>query len=129
MRINQRNIFLLDGCGALLTAISTGIIIPRYFAGVGLSLWILYAMGILAATFAIYSLCCYFLTKQIKPLLLAAIISANFFYVVLAVAVLSIFHELTWLGRAYFSAEIFILIGVLMIEIKVYRNFSAELKS
>ena len=54
--------------------------------------------------------------------MLLGIISANSLYCVLTISIAFLSSELSTLGRAYFIVEVAIIIGVVSLETRVYRN-------
>lgn len=124
MKLNEKNIFLLDGSGAMASAILSGIVLPYYAEWVGLPKWILQILGLVAFAFAVYSLACYFVIKKTKPAMLLVIISANLFYCALLVYLLFSFFELTVFGKAFFITEVFIVLLLVLAEVHLYRTMN-----
>ena len=122
MNLDKRKIFLLDGIGALVSASFTGLVLPLFSQWIGLPLWSLYCLAMFPVSYGVYSLCCYWFINEIRPSLLKAIIIANLFYCVLSGAVILFFPSLTILGSLLLTAEILIVLGVVAIEIIVYRK-------
>ena len=118
---NERNIFLLDGLGAAMSALATGLILPLFTAWTQLPPTICSALAVPGVIFAVYSLSCYSFVKRILPWMLLAIILANLAYCLLAVSTVLILDGVSVWGRAYFVGEAFIVVGVVMLEWKVYR--------
>ncbi|MNL52718.1 hypothetical protein D3C87_1759160 [compost metagenome] len=127
MNLDKRNIFLLDGVGALVSATFTGIVLPFFAQWIGLPLWFLYCLAVLPLTYGIYSLSCYWLIKAIRPFMLKAIIIANLFYCFISGVVIFVYPGLTVWGRLLLTGEILIVLGVVLIELKVYRNAFSQI--
>lgn len=117
--LDTRHMFLLDGLGAFLTATTVGIVFPMIQPWIGMPMVTLFALGWVAMLFAAYSLGHYLGNHQ-WPGRLKLIMAGNSAYC-LASAVLTVAHwqELTLLGRAYFIAEIIIVLGVVALEGRV----------
>lgn len=122
MNLNKRNIFLIDGIGALVSAMFTGLILPLFSQWIGLPAWALYCLAVFPLTYGIYSLSCFWLVKSISPIMLKAITLANLFYCLVSGLVIFIFPEITIWGRLLLAGEILIILGVVAIELRVYRN-------
>lgn len=122
MNLNKRNIFLIDGIGALVSAMFTGLVLPFFSQWIGLSSWALYSLAVFPLIYGIYSLSCFWLVRTIWPMMLKAIIIANLFYCLISGVVVFIFPEITIWGRLLLGGEILIILGVVVIELRVYRN-------
>ena len=123
--LSVRTIFLLDGLGAAVSVVVSGVLLPIYAEALGLSPLLLQSFAALAFAFMLWSLSCRFLVRRIRRWMLLVIIAANLLYCLLSGAVL-VFHEnITGLGRAVLLGEILVVLGVVALEIKVYReNFA-----
>lgn len=123
IKTHPKIIFLVDGLGALLTALlQLGILIPlQGFFGMPKNILII--LSLIALAFAVYSFCCYFFLKgNWKPFLFGISI-ANFFYCCLTLGlVYFFFSELTVLGIGYFLAEVAVVMGLVLVEWKLIVN-------
>ncbi len=122
MSFNERSIFAFDGIGALFSALLTGVILPQYSAWIGLPASVLYGLALFPFLYAIYSLCCYWLVKKIKPWMLIVIVIANLFYCLVSGILIFLLKSLTFSGHVLLISEILIIFGVVVIELKVYRQ-------
>ncbi len=122
MRLNQKNIFLLDGIGAILSACFTGLILVRYSLFLGINVSLLQSLAMLPAAYALYSLSCYFFVPKIRPWMLITIISANLFYCLISAALILFRERITSLGKTFLTAEIVIILLVVYVEIKVLKR-------
>lgn len=115
-------VFLLDALGALLTSTLIGGLLVAYQPYIGLSFNWLYILASIAAVLTIYSSsCAVLIQRKWKPFLLI-IISANILYACLTATLIIVhYKEFTPLGLAYFIGEIFVLLGVIWIEIKTLK--------
>ncbi len=59
--INRRKLLFLDGLGAMLSAIFLGFVLIRFNALFGMPLPVLRFLALIACSFALYSLTCFFL--------------------------------------------------------------------
>ncbi|MEM7102777.1 MAG: hypothetical protein AAF502_06535 [Bacteroidota bacterium] len=115
---NPRKMFLLDGLGALVTAISLGVVLTKFNAFFGMPIQVLHKLALVACVFAVYSLSCHFLLSANWRKFLLLIISANATYCVASAILVGIhFQKLTTWGIAYFVIEILIIIALIYIEI------------
>lgn len=122
MKLNEKNIFLIDGVGAALSAFLTGVVLPYWADWVGLPIWILHTLGFIAMVFSVYSLSCYLVVKKIRPVMLLVIITANALYCILGVLVFFNFTELTILGHAFLIAEFLVILALVILEWQIYRK-------
>jgi hypothetical protein len=118
-----RRLFLIDGLGALLTASLLAFLLApleRYF---GMPVWVLYPLAAVAGVFALYSLLCYARFPANWQPYLRGIAVANLSYCVLtAVLVVYFWGQLTVLGVLYFVGEMGVVIGLVAVEVGVYRR-------
>ncbi len=122
-KLNEKNIFLVDGIGALVTATIMGLILPALNQYIGMPLNVLYGLCGLGLVYAAYSLSCFFFANHDKPVFLMIIMWANFLYCPLTLVLTYLhFDQLTTLGVIYFIAEIPVLLGIVFIEWKVYQK-------
>lgn len=125
MKLNEKNIFLFDGAGALLSAILTGVLLPLYADLLGLSVGVLYILALFPLMYAVYSFSCYFFAEKQNPVFLKIIMSANLFYCFVSGVVIFSSSELTFWGHSFFIAEIVVILVVIALERKIYlKSFS-----
>lgn len=124
--LNEKNIFLLDGIGAVLSACFTGLILIRYSLFLGISVSMLQTLSLLPAAYAFYSLSCYFFTTKTKAWMLLTIICANLFYCLVSLGVILLRERITWRGQLLLAAEIIVVLLVVLIEVNVYRKFNSQ---
>jgi hypothetical protein len=117
------NIFLLDGMGALLSAVLLVFLVAPFESFFGLSPKIAYYLSIPAFCFSLYSLSCYFLhVRHWKPYMRLVAI-ANFVYCCVTFGlVVQQYRLLTVLGILYFLGEIIIILSLISIESKTIRK-------
>ncbi len=120
MKIHRTNIFLIDGIGAVISAILLGVVLPAFQVWIGMPIHILYLLATMALIFAAYSLSCFYIMKPVRLGWLKAILFANVFYcVVTGVAVIYFFDSLTGLGLTYFLLELAIILSLVIFERKL----------
>ena len=128
MSLNDRNIFLLDGIGAAMSAAATGIMLPLFSDQIGMPTLQLQLLGLIGLVLVGYSLNCYFVIKRTTSRMLLAIIVANSIYAALAVFIAFRVSTLTTLGQAYFFTEALIIGGIILLETRIYRQVLARTK-
>jgi len=103
--------FLIDGLGAILTALLLSQVLARFEPVFGMPRDILWLLAGVVACFAIYSISCYlFLEKNGKPYL-QGIAIANMLYCLTTLGLLIYLRaSLTYLGLAYFIGEMIIIL-------------------
>ena len=116
---NPRTIFLIDGIGAIISAVMLGIVLPLLQDLIGMPTEVLYYLASAAVMFAIYSLSCAFIVPANWPTFLRIIAFVNLTYCVVSVGLVYYFYpQLTKLGIAYFAIEKLIVIYIVMMELK-----------
>lgn len=116
----KRNIFLIDGIGALSSCLSLGILVP--LLNIGIPHIILSLLSIVALVFAIYSLSC-FLFKISSKRSLRIIADANLVYASLTTLVVGLYYKkLSILGLTYFLIEINLIIILVYFEYKISKE-------
>ncbi len=123
MQLSRTNIFLLDGIGAFISAISLGMILPLLQTYIGLDKRILYMLAAIAILFACYSLCVHYLKPKKWRRFLKIIIGANISYGLLTLSlVLYKYQTVGPIGKLYFVLELIILTLIICLEINVLRD-------
>lgn len=118
-----KNIFLIDGIGALLTALLLYFILRNFNAFFGLSKSVLEYLSLLALVFSFYSISCYFLVNNNWKSFLKIICIANILYCLLTMGILFYHYDnITILGIAYFLGEIAVITGLVFLEIRTIRK-------
>ena len=124
MNVSSKNIFLVDGTGAWLSGFLMGGILPIFQDWIGLPLWVFFSLSILGFAYGCYSIICHWLQLQKQSYFLIVIIVLNVFYCVLLALTIFMFKNLTRIGQAYFIGEILVILALVAVEIKIYRNGS-----
>ena len=119
MRYSAKTLFLIDAAGAFVTAVLLSQVLARYESVFGMPGSVLFILVGIALCFAVYSLLCHFLVKENTGKFLKVIAAANTMYCILTLGlVILFFHPLTWLGLAYFTGEIIIILMLVALEYK-----------
>ena len=114
----QKNLFLLDAIGALVTTVLLGAVLPILQPCVGMPIVILYLLSAIAAAFFLYSGACYLLIKSSRGTYLRMIALANIVYCFLTFSLVIYYWELmTAFGLVYFSMEALIILYLARIEL------------
>ena len=123
-----KKIFLIDGAGALLTAL-TLIFAPVLLPGIfGLPQAQTMLLGSIAVCIAVYSLYNYVRFNPTRwKLLLRIIALANLAYCLLSLVVLLYFYkQVTVIGWIYFTGEIAIIISLFLWEMNILNRYNLE---
>lgn len=121
-RFIRQNIFLIDGIGALVSALILGIVLP-YFE-VGLPKATLVVLSLTALVFGIYSLGCFFFRKSGRAWL-KVIIASNLLYCLATALIVGYFYGLlTGLAASYFLVEIMLILVLVCLELRILRQVS-----
>ncbi len=119
MNISPRKLFLLDGIGAIVSALSLGVVLVQFESIFGMPKQVLYCLAAAASIFAIYSLTCYFSNIKYWRPFLKVIAFANLSYCfATAILVFYFYQELTVLGILYFVLEKLIVVPLALFELK-----------
>ena len=120
-----RKIFLIDGFGALLTALLMGVLLPSFPETFGVSVTVAIFLAAIALGYSVYSLSCYFLKFQNTVFHLRNIIYANLIYCGITLGLLSFFsNEFKALGLIYFAVELLVIFALVIIEIIIFSKLS-----
>lgn len=122
MKLNEKNIFLLDGIGAVSSAVFTGMLLPEVTEMLGLPVTLLRGLAVVPVTFCVYSFCIYWLVPKTKPWMLMAIILANLFYCVVSGVLVFAVDTITLVGRLLLALEISVVLAVVWVEYSVYKH-------
>ncbi len=118
MAFSTRQLFLIDGLGAVLTATLLSQVLVRWQTLFGVPAAVLYALAGVAACFAVYSLGCYLLLREGHARYLRAIAIANTAYCLVTLGLLAYLPDISWLGIAYFTGEIIIILLLVNLEFR-----------
>lgn len=122
-----RTLFLVDGAGALVTALTIGVVLPALGEYIGTPRPVLRALALTAAVFAAYSLTCAAIHPTRWPSYLQGIALANAGYCLVTAALLvrlrATLHALDWL---YFVGEIVVVLALVTLELRVARAATME---
>ncbi len=118
----KQRIFLLDGIGAAVTAVTVGLILPMLQTWIGLPIVTLRLLGGFAVVLAVYSLSRHF-TGRTTPTALRRVAYANLAYCALTAAIVS-WHarDVTAWGFVYFGGEIAIIAALSWRELALARS-------
>ena len=124
---SPRTLFLVDGVGALITALLVGVVLPTLGERIGTPRPVLRALALTAAVFAAYSLTCAATRPTRWPGYLRGIALANAGYCLVTAALLIRFsatlHVLDWL---YFVGEIVVVLALVTLELRVARAATTD---
>lgn len=125
-----QTVFLIDGVGALVTALLVGLVLPSLGEHIGMPGPVLRTLALTAAVFAAYSLTCAATRPTRWPGYLRGIALANAAYGLVTAALLIRFsaalHVLDWL---YFVGEILVLWALATLELRVARAASTDART
>ncbi|MFT4973000.1 MAG: hypothetical protein ACI9XO_004416 [Paraglaciecola sp.] len=120
---NPKQLFLIDGFGAILSAFLLGIVLVHFENCFGMPVKALYFLAILPCFFAIYDFICFFKAGENWQPYLRIIAFANLIYCVISIGFVVNFYELlTDLGKLYFLLELIIVLLLVLVELKTATN-------
>lgn len=123
-----KNLFLIDGVGALVSAFFLGVILVRFEWFFGIPASILYYLAILPVFFAIYDFFSYQKDNQQIAPYLRGIAILNLLYCCLSIG-LTIYHQetITIWGWLYILNEIIIIVSLVIFELKTAKKLTEQL--
>lgn len=108
---------LVDGVGAVMSAVFLGMVLPAIQNHIGMPVTTLRFLAAIAVCFAIYSLSCYRFSNPENPIWLRMIANLNLGYCALTfLLVLAHRSELKVLGWLYFVGEMLVVLGLVWVE-------------
>lgn len=114
---------MLDGTGALLSALCLGLLLPALQPHIGMPLWVLYVLALLALSLTFYSFGHFLFSDHTRPRGLRGLISLNlsyclcsFYFMCRYWAALSI-----W-GVAYFLTEKLVILALVYLEWRILQS-------
>lgn len=119
-KLNTKNIFLFDGLGAMASLMVSGLVLPFFSEVIGIPIWILYGLAIIAFFYGCFSFGVYFLSKTYRPEFLLTILFGNSAYCILSMGLIVTLPEITTLGKIVLLWEIAVVCAVIFVEGKVF---------
>lgn len=117
-----KNVFLLDGFGAAITAILLFAVLKPWNQYFGMPQNYLLILSIFAFHLALYSFSCFkFLNNNPRKFLQLLIIFNLSYTIFTFVLIVNFYSQLTILGLLYFIAEILIISSLVFIELKTLK--------
>ena len=111
LNTKAKNLFILDGLGALVSAFLLGIVLVQCEATFGIPRETLYLLAIVPCVFMVYDMICYFFVKENISRYLKIIACLNIAYCGLSlVLVFQHSEQVLLLGWMYIIAEILIIL-------------------
>lgn len=118
MKLDSRKIFLLDGIGGLITSFMLFFVLRNFEEYFGMPGEVLIWLSALGLAYGIYSLSCYFFVRENLNKFLKLIAVANIIYCLITGVLIFVHYDsVTGLGVMYFVVEIFIILGLVRMEI------------
>jgi len=117
-----KNLLLLDGIGALISAFLLGVVLVHFQSYFGIPKETLYILAIIPCFFGLYDFYCRFILKKNLAKYLQLIAIANMLYCLLSLTLaFAHAHVVTSLGWIYIIGEIIIVGALALYEFKVSR--------
>ena len=118
-----KQIFLIDALGAAVSVVLMVLILPAFQLWHGMPMDALLVCGVWATVSLVYSTSCFALANLHQSKWLQGIMWMNTAYCGFTVFLISShFQALTLLGVVYFLTEIFVTLGLVIWERRVYRT-------
>lgn len=117
---NPKRLFLIDGCGAMLSAFLLGVVLVKLEGIFGIPPSTLYILASLPIIFAIYDFYCYRTDNVKLGVSLKIIAIMNLLYCCLSIGfVLYYYKEIKIYGLIYIFLEVIIIITLAILELRV----------
>jgi hypothetical protein len=117
---NPRRIFLVDGLGALTSALLLFFLLRPFHVEVGMPREVLSGLSAGAVVLFVYSMSCFLFLKGNVTRFLRIIAFANLMYCFATLLLVGLyFGELSLLGVAYFIGEVFLIGALVFIEMRL----------
>lgn len=118
LTFNPKILFLIDGFGALLTALILFSILRPFNRYFGMPKSVLTILSIIALAFCLYSMSCFYLVKEKWKSFLKAVSTGNLIYCCITIGLIVYYYDqLTVLGIVYFLLEIAVICGLVFLEL------------
>jgi len=115
---HPKNLFLVDGLGAILSIIMLGFVLVQLQHYVGLPVKTLYLLASIPVVFFFYDLYCYLYLKRDWKKYLGFIALANLLYCVGTGYILySYYQDMPVLGVTYFVLEILVILVIVYLQV------------
>lgn len=122
---HPRLVLLIDGAGALLSAILLGVILPAFQNLFGMPRQALYFLAIFPCLFVVYDLSSYFRIRKNWEQFIRTIALANLVYCGISIGlIVHHYAKLTSLGLIYFLLEIVTIFVLVWIEFRVLHQLT-----
>jgi hypothetical protein len=122
MALSTKNIFLIDGVGALTTAILLSQVLTHFESFFGIPTKTLWILATIAFFFSLYSFICQYFFRRLFRILLKGIIILNLTYCLLTtVLILFSLENMTFVGISYFVGEIIIILFLVKEEYRIVK--------
>ena len=119
LNLSYKKFFLLDGIGAVVTALMLAMVLSSLEPLFGMPRDILYWLAAAAGCFAVYSFSCYlFLKENWKPFLQVIAIANSAYCALTLILIIILWENLTLLGMIYFIGEILLVMTLVRLEWK-----------
>ena len=123
LRLKPQAVLLIDGLGAVVTAILLMTIVRTLNEYFGMPQKALIALSIISLLFSVYSFSCFLFSGTSAKKLLKPIIAGNIIYCILTLGLVLYFYNwLSVFGITYFVGEVLIICGLVYIEIKTVKE-------
>lgn len=121
--INHKNIFFLDGIGALISTFLLGFVLIKLQTLIGMPQHLLELLAAFALIFAIYSFSMQIFKPKNWQWFLRIIAYTNLTYCIITLLlIVAQFNSLTFLGITYFLVEIVVILALVKIEFQTIRR-------
>lgn len=117
--LSPRQLFMIDACGAFLTACMLGFVLPVWGEAIGMPRHTLLLLAIVATGFCLYSFTCRLALRKVWRPYLLGIALANTAYCLLTLSLLLVYaSQISALGLVYFVGELCIIASLAGVEVR-----------
>lgn len=120
INLNPKRLFLIDACGAVVSAITLGLVLTSLESLIGMPPEVLQTLAYIACFLFVYSFSCFMRMPENWRPFLKAIALANFTYCLLTITmVIKLYEALTIWGVTYFVMELMVILVLVVYEWKI----------
>lgn len=126
LALNRKNIYVLDGMGAVFSLLFTGLLLPHFSTDLGIPEKTLYFLACFPFIYSLFSLSCYFFVKNFKKWMIQTIIVGNGLYCLVSAAIIFSIPDIQTWGILLLISEILVVAFVIAIEVYVLQQYYRE---
>lgn len=122
---SPHQLFLMDGIGALFSALLLGGVLAKYHTFIGIPPETLFFLAAFPVLYVLYDVYCYRTMPDHVHVKIKGVVGLNLLYTLISIGVLVLFKErLTAVAYLYFSLELMVIFLLVLLELKVLKQLN-----